>query len=48
MRDLETRMLLGHCLETVTPKTELSRRFEVSCRTIHHWLTLLGSGVKRL
>ena len=38
MHDLETRMLLRHYLEKGTPKAELSRRFGVSRRTIHHWV----------
>lgn len=34
----ETRVLLRHYLEQGVGKTELSRRFGVSRRTIHHWI----------
>ena len=34
----ETRMLLRHYLERGVSKTELSRRFGVSRRTIHEWI----------
>ena len=38
MHGWETRMLLKHCLDQGMSKAELSRRFGVSRRTIHHWV----------
>ena len=38
MHRWETRMLLKHYLERGVSKTELSRRFGVSRRTIHEWI----------
>ena len=38
MHGWETRMLLKHYLERGVSKTELSRRFGVSRRTIHEWI----------
>ena len=38
MHGWETRMLLKHYLERRVSKTELSRRFGVSRRTIHEWI----------
>ena len=38
MHGWETRMLLRHYLERGVSKTELSRRFGVSRRTIHEWI----------
>ena len=38
MHGWETRMLLRHYLEQGVTKTELSRRFGVSRRTIHEWI----------
>ncbi len=38
MHGWETRMLLRHYLERGVTKTELSRRFGVSRRTIHEWV----------
>ena len=40
MHGMETRMLLRHYLEAGESKAELSRRFGVSRRTIHHWIEL--------
>ena len=38
MHRWETRMLLKHYLDQGAGKAELSRRFGVSRRTIHHWI----------
>ncbi len=38
MHGWETRMLLKHCLDQGVSKSELSRRFGVSRRTIHRWI----------
>ena len=38
MHGWETKMLLKHYLERGVSKTELSRRFGVSWRTIHEWI----------
>lgn len=34
----ETRVLLRHYLEQGVPKLELARRFDISRRTIYHWI----------
>ena len=38
MHAWETRMLLKHYLDQGVSKAELSRRFGISRRTIHHWI----------
>lgn len=38
MHEWSTRMLLRHYLDQGLTKTELSRRFGVSRRTIHYWI----------
>ena len=38
MHEWSTRMLLRHYLDEGLTKTELSRRFGVSRRTIHYWI----------
>ena len=38
MHGLGTRMLLKECLDQGVSKTELSRRFGVSRRTIYEWI----------
>ena len=38
MHEWGTRMLLKECLDRGMTKTELSRRFGVSRRTIHEWI----------
>ena len=35
---METRMLLEHYLEQGVSKAELTRRFQLSRRTIHYWI----------
>ena len=38
MREWSTKMLQRHYLDEGLTKTELSRRFGVSRRTIHYWI----------
>ena len=38
MHGWETRMRLKHYLDQGVSKAELSRRFGVAPRTIHHWI----------
>jgi len=38
MHSRETRVLLRHYLEQGVSKTELAKRFEISRRTVYHWI----------